>query len=369
MNSDLSFQPDVAKSPATKTRQSSASSASRPSISPVTVVSRKRSAVRLEDSSPIRCPQSWLGTEIGRRIPGTLVWSNRPVPADLARADPRATPPPSPRVGHFTLHPANLPPWQPNQPETTQDRNCRVALEVNAMTGTTDIDRYLAYFNDDPSWHINRRTLGLAIRPFGTDPHEVGPNTGLPNPGTPRTAESYRAKPPAAPADSRKDEQPEDHNRPHRPGADPVGRNQLALPGLSPRVLMHAERSNSDAARSGQTRAQSTVTTSGTCSSDSKHLAIDQSRPTQLAANLSRRDRNDAALRCQRAGLQRGSCHRRRADHDRLMLPPSEYDGMWEIAPPSMQMSCPVMNDPSSDTRKATRLAMSSGCPGLGSSW
>ena len=44
-------------------------------------------------------------------------------------------------------------------PETTQDRNRRVALEVNAMTGTTDIDRYLAYFNDDPSWHINRRTL------------------------------------------------------------------------------------------------------------------------------------------------------------------------------------------------------------------
>ena len=44
-------------------------------------------------------------------------------------------------------------------PETMQDRNRRVALEVNAMTGTTDIDHYLAYFNDDPSWHINRRTL------------------------------------------------------------------------------------------------------------------------------------------------------------------------------------------------------------------
>jgi DNA-binding transcriptional ArsR family regulator len=77
------------------------------------------------------------------------------------------------------------------------------------------------------------RIPGLAIRPFGTDPHAVGPNTGPPHSGVPRTVESYTAKPAAELADSRKDEQPEDHNRPQGPAADPVGMNQLALPGLS----------------------------------------------------------------------------------------------------------------------------------------
>jgi hypothetical protein len=47
----------------------------------------------------------------------------------------------------------------------------------------------------------------------------------------------------------------------------------------------------------------------------------------------------------------------------RRIFPPSAYDGMWESEPPSMQMACPVMNDPSSDTRKQTRLATSSGSP------
>ena len=43
--------------------------------------------------------------------------------------------------------------------ESPTVRNRRVALLVNGLTGTADVDEYLSYFNDDPAWHINRRTL------------------------------------------------------------------------------------------------------------------------------------------------------------------------------------------------------------------
>jgi ketosteroid isomerase-like protein len=41
----------------------------------------------------------------------------------------------------------------------TADRNRRTALEVNGLTGAVDDDVYLSYFNDDPVWHVNRRSF------------------------------------------------------------------------------------------------------------------------------------------------------------------------------------------------------------------
>jgi ketosteroid isomerase-like protein len=41
----------------------------------------------------------------------------------------------------------------------TAERNRALALKVNGMTGVADDDEYLAYFNDDPVWHVNRRVI------------------------------------------------------------------------------------------------------------------------------------------------------------------------------------------------------------------
>ncbi len=41
----------------------------------------------------------------------------------------------------------------------TAERNRAVAVEVNSLTGVADDDEYLAYFNDDPVWHVNRRAI------------------------------------------------------------------------------------------------------------------------------------------------------------------------------------------------------------------
>jgi excisionase family DNA binding protein len=113
----------------------------------------------------------------------------------------------------------------------------KMTLTVPQAAALLGISRALAYELvsrcELPALRLGRR---LTIRPFATELHEVGPEYGLPHPGAPRTAESHTAEPHAAPTDPRKDEQPEDHNRPHRPAADPVGRNQLALQACRPDV-------------------------------------------------------------------------------------------------------------------------------------
>ncbi len=61
-----------------------------------------------------------------------------------------------------------------------QERNRRVALEVNAMTGTTDVDAYLAYFNDNPAWHINSEPhlcpaiVSVRLSTGSREPHSAG---------------------------------------------------------------------------------------------------------------------------------------------------------------------------------------------------
>jgi len=44
-----------------------------------------------------------------------------------------------------------------DEERATAERNRQKALLVNGMTGTADDDEYLAHFNDDPTWHVNRR--------------------------------------------------------------------------------------------------------------------------------------------------------------------------------------------------------------------
>jgi nitroreductase/ketosteroid isomerase-like protein len=42
--------------------------------------------------------------------------------------------------------------------EDRVERNRRLALEVNSLTGIGELDDFLAYFTDEPSWHVARGT-------------------------------------------------------------------------------------------------------------------------------------------------------------------------------------------------------------------
>src|SRR5687767_7546643 len=43
--------------------------------------------------------------------------------------------------------------------EDATERNRRIAIAVNAMTGTSDDASFVAHFTDDATWHLNRRTI------------------------------------------------------------------------------------------------------------------------------------------------------------------------------------------------------------------
>ena len=39
------------------------------------------------------------------------------------------------------------------------ERNRRIAIAVNAMTGMADDETFVPHFTDDAVWHLNRRTI------------------------------------------------------------------------------------------------------------------------------------------------------------------------------------------------------------------
>jgi ketosteroid isomerase-like protein len=75
----------------------------------------------------------------------------------------------------------------------TAERNRAIALKVNGMTGVADDDEYLAYFNDDPAWHVNRRVMTGrdGLRQLAATVRRVFPN-GLEREVTATVAEGDR---------------------------------------------------------------------------------------------------------------------------------------------------------------------------------
>ena len=43
--------------------------------------------------------------------------------------------------------------------EEATERNRRIAIEVNAMTGMSDDASFVAHFAADAVWHLNRRNI------------------------------------------------------------------------------------------------------------------------------------------------------------------------------------------------------------------